>query len=471
MAMQFCRPSLNPSREMEYQIWRESNTVFMGRGHAGCNPYGLAVAAARRGFDVKLYIHKRGGLFDGWTQDPEQQMIMQTVQELDRALATNMGIEIISDATTVKNAWYDDVLNAPDVEDSETAWVILTRERNLRHWIVVTDLSVEEVVYYDPWLDRPYRQTGRIEMGRTTLEKFSRKAEIGMDKALAVIQVSFPREQAQIQLKNRYFQSHMIPKIRPSVDLLRRNDVLKSVKMGRRFSDIAEDLLAGPRSLLKAMNTHDHTVPQDALSALYVWRESNMIFARSSLPVCGPYGLAVTARHHGFDVRVLAHNVESILAPTQRLGLVKRRIQTTMDHYDRFLALYHGVQIKEQFFGIEDLMRHLRAGYVIVLLVSTGAYGHWVCLVGLDGKGKDVKVKVFDPWAEAAEVTMVEVSKVERWLSAPRGKKNENPRAAVMIGKRGHMDAEAARDGAVGVLSDMPDGFTARPHSAKGRVS
>lgn len=436
MAMKYCRPSLNPSREMEYQIWRESNTVFMGRGHAGCNPYGLAVAGRRRGFDVKLYIHNRSKLFEGWAEDANQQMIMDTVQELDRALAINMGITIVSDAQTMREAWSGQVIaNTPD-ELRMTAWVILTRSRDLRHWVVVTQFSNEKVSYFDPWFDRPHRQTGRIEMGHMPLENFSRRAQVAMDKALAVIEVSFPRDAAAQQVRDRYFQSQMIPRIRPSVDVLRRDDVLKTVRMGRRFSDIAEDLLAGPRSLLKAMNVKDNTVPQDALSALYVWRESNMIFARSSMPVCGPYGLALTARHHGFDVRVLAHNVETILAPTQRLSLVKRRIQATMDHYDRFLALYYGVQVKEYFFGLDDIMTHLQTGFAVVLLISTGAYGHWVCLCGLEGKAKDAKVKVFDPWAERSEVSLVPQTTVERWLLAPRGMTKENPRAAIMIGPR-----------------------------------
>ncbi len=34
-------------RETEYQIWRESNTLYMGNSHPGANPYGLALSAKR----------------------------------------------------------------------------------------------------------------------------------------------------------------------------------------------------------------------------------------------------------------------------------------------------------------------------------------------------------------------------------------------------------------------------------------
>ena len=37
-------------RAHELQLWREANTVFMGKGHPGSSPYGLALAAWRRGF-------------------------------------------------------------------------------------------------------------------------------------------------------------------------------------------------------------------------------------------------------------------------------------------------------------------------------------------------------------------------------------------------------------------------------------
>jgi hypothetical protein len=48
MAMKFFRPSLHINRELEFDIWRESNLVES----YGTSKEGLALAAARRGFSV-----------------------------------------------------------------------------------------------------------------------------------------------------------------------------------------------------------------------------------------------------------------------------------------------------------------------------------------------------------------------------------------------------------------------------------
>jgi ABC-type bacteriocin/lantibiotic exporter with double-glycine peptidase domain len=48
MAMRFFKPSLRTTRELEFDIWREANLVES----YGTSKEGLALAAARRGFDV-----------------------------------------------------------------------------------------------------------------------------------------------------------------------------------------------------------------------------------------------------------------------------------------------------------------------------------------------------------------------------------------------------------------------------------
>jgi len=51
-------PADRPRHEL--QLWREANTVFMGKGHPGSGPYSLALAAWRRGFKPELWLSHRG---------------------------------------------------------------------------------------------------------------------------------------------------------------------------------------------------------------------------------------------------------------------------------------------------------------------------------------------------------------------------------------------------------------------------
>ena len=57
MAMHQLDPAQPLDQRQELQLWREATTIFMGRGHGGCSPHGLALAALRRGFYPTLYIN------------------------------------------------------------------------------------------------------------------------------------------------------------------------------------------------------------------------------------------------------------------------------------------------------------------------------------------------------------------------------------------------------------------------------
>jgi len=53
MAMKFFQPSLTLTRELEFDIWREANLVET----YGTSKEGLALAAARRGFDAYTIVN------------------------------------------------------------------------------------------------------------------------------------------------------------------------------------------------------------------------------------------------------------------------------------------------------------------------------------------------------------------------------------------------------------------------------
>ena len=59
MAMHALDDSVPMDRTFELRLWREATTIFMTSGHGGCGPYGLALAAANRGFDVFAGAKKR----------------------------------------------------------------------------------------------------------------------------------------------------------------------------------------------------------------------------------------------------------------------------------------------------------------------------------------------------------------------------------------------------------------------------
>lgn len=60
MAMGALQPERQLTRREELRLWREATTIYMTAGHGGCQPQGLALAAWRRGFRVKLVLSAGG---------------------------------------------------------------------------------------------------------------------------------------------------------------------------------------------------------------------------------------------------------------------------------------------------------------------------------------------------------------------------------------------------------------------------
>src|SRR5699024_4745643 len=81
MAMKALRPELILDRKLELRIWREATTIFMTSGHGGCGPYGLALSAWHRGFDVEVYVKAEEAFLLDSVRSAEKKEVMRLVQE------------------------------------------------------------------------------------------------------------------------------------------------------------------------------------------------------------------------------------------------------------------------------------------------------------------------------------------------------------------------------------------------------
>lgn len=95
MAMARLDPALSLDRRLEIRLWREATTVFMTSGHGGCGPYGLALAAHARGFNVTVYAPARGPMFVRGVRDPEKKTVIALVEEdfLDELALTPVRVQ------------------------------------------------------------------------------------------------------------------------------------------------------------------------------------------------------------------------------------------------------------------------------------------------------------------------------------------------------------------------------------------
>jgi ribosomal protein S18 acetylase RimI-like enzyme len=80
MAMAGLDPGLRPDRALEIELWREATTIIGPSGPGGCDPYGLALAAHRRGLRVEVFMSSAEPIFLDRAASEERRGLMSFVQ-------------------------------------------------------------------------------------------------------------------------------------------------------------------------------------------------------------------------------------------------------------------------------------------------------------------------------------------------------------------------------------------------------
>ena len=165
MAMHALDAGLNLDRKLELRIWRESTTVFMTSGHGGCGPYGLAISAYHRGFEVEIYVNDDAALFVDSVRSEEKKEVIRLVQEdfIDEIKHSPIRVSygILSVAELQRR-----------FEEGGIPIVLISSYRIYKekfpHWVVVTGFDDTAMYINDPQDTNPGMRT----IGRDALQEF-----------------------------------------------------------------------------------------------------------------------------------------------------------------------------------------------------------------------------------------------------------------------------------------------------------
>ncbi|MEI2780403.1 MAG: peptidase C39 family protein [Candidatus Competibacter sp.] len=156
MAMKALDPALELDRKLELRLWREATTIFMTSGHGGCGPYGLALSAHRRGFDLEIHVNEDHVFLVDSVRSPEKKEVMRLVQE--------DWIEELSQLPVVlrRGSLGVDELRQK-FEAGGIALVLISSYRiygeRFPHWVVVTGFDDHYIYVHDPLVDTEKGQT------------------------------------------------------------------------------------------------------------------------------------------------------------------------------------------------------------------------------------------------------------------------------------------------------------------------
>lgn len=187
MAFKALDPELAPDRALELRLWREATTIFMTAGHGGCGPFGLALAAHRRGFGVELVLSEEGAQMLESVRSPEKKEVMALVQADMEREAAERGLPVrYGPVTTGMLEERFEAGAVPLVLIS--SWAIYGTRAP--HWVVVTGFDEHFVYVHDPFVDEEEGETPAdsidMPLGRAQFDRMARYGRKGLQSVVFV---------------------------------------------------------------------------------------------------------------------------------------------------------------------------------------------------------------------------------------------------------------------------------------------
>ncbi|GAB4323683.1 MAG: peptidase C39 family protein [Candidatus Zixiibacteriota bacterium] len=150
MAMRRFDSSIEATRETELDLWREATLIFMASGVGGCGPFGLAVAALRRGFRAEIYMSRDSVPFVEGVRSQEKKEVITITHRQMRQRARELGGHVF-----IREFGLQDVISA--IDRGLVPIVLVSGYRligeKVPHWVVVTGYDDRYLFVHDPFID------------------------------------------------------------------------------------------------------------------------------------------------------------------------------------------------------------------------------------------------------------------------------------------------------------------------------
>jgi ribosomal protein S18 acetylase RimI-like enzyme len=187
MAMKALDPGIELDRALELRIWREATSIYMARGHGGCGPYGLALSAYHRGFDVELFVKQRGVFLVDSVRSADKKEVMRVVHDEFLDEIRKLPIKV-----HYRSMHVDELEAAFNAGGIPVVLISSYRidQKRIPHWLVVTGFDERFIYVNDPYVDTDRHEAGAdcidIPIPRREFERLSKYGKAGQ-KAVIVV--------------------------------------------------------------------------------------------------------------------------------------------------------------------------------------------------------------------------------------------------------------------------------------------
>jgi ribosomal protein S18 acetylase RimI-like enzyme len=150
MAMSSLEPTIELSQSHELALWREGTTIFMTSGHGGCHPFGLALAANKRGFNSEVMVNTPEPLFLDGVRNENKKVVLATVHQ-----QFCEGMAEANIALAYKDVELEHIENWLNKGFSVLLLISTYRfdGKKSPHWVCVTHLDEHCVYVHDPFCE------------------------------------------------------------------------------------------------------------------------------------------------------------------------------------------------------------------------------------------------------------------------------------------------------------------------------
>lgn len=178
-------PYTVPDRIQELDIWREATTIYLTTGHGGCSAQGLALAADKRGLDVRILVSDRSVPFLEGVRNAHKREVLTLVSDEFQRRCDDAGIE------TRESQFTADELREALADGQRVLLLISTYRLNRNkapHWVWLVAMDDRFAYINDPDVDEELDQAEADNLYvPVSLDNFSAMVQYGRRKYMAAV--------------------------------------------------------------------------------------------------------------------------------------------------------------------------------------------------------------------------------------------------------------------------------------------
>lgn len=197
MIFKHFKPDLSLTRTLEMILWKEATLIYMTSGFGGTGPFGLALAAQRRGFPTKVILSKDQPPFFSSVRDEDRRKVIRLVHKDMKKKALDLGVE-----ADYKNFSFEDIVAA--MKTGKIAVVLISTYHlhgdRAPHWVVVTGYDNDNVYFHDSYEKFYEEETDLARDVKIPLEEFRQMRRYGKDLYKSVILIGPPGKGVKAKL-------------------------------------------------------------------------------------------------------------------------------------------------------------------------------------------------------------------------------------------------------------------------------